>query len=39
MPVPCGGTHIASPGEIGEFAIRKTSNKGDKLKVYYILQN
>ncbi len=36
-PVPCGGTHINNIVEIGEFVIRKASQKDGRLKISYAL--
>jgi misacylated tRNA(Ala) deacylase len=33
---PCGGTHVASTGEIGPVAVTKVENKGKRNKRVYI---
>lgn len=34
-PVPCGGTHLSSMGEIGLMRINKIKNKNDILRISY----
>lgn len=35
VPVPCGGTHLASMGELGSVTVTKIKKKKDRTKVSY----
>jgi alanyl-tRNA synthetase len=37
QPIPCGGTHVMSTGEIGEITLKKMKQKNGLLKISFVV--